>query len=100
MDKTFSFKDVVKILNDKNLKYYHVHLDSENITKGIWFIDFDSFIEFLNEKEIESVFINEEFYDCENFIISDEIIEKEIKFGVGIPEKILKDIMDKLKNIE
>lgn len=85
-------KDIKKRIEKENIKMYKVGLTPEVLTNGNNLFDIDSFIEFVHLQNINAVFGCELFDDANDYLITEEVLEKEL--GRYVAEE-MKDIIKK-----
>ena len=92
MKKGIQTEDIRNELSKNNIDSYIVELNQETVKSGIRFISIEDFIRFAKERNVNSVFIHEDYYQLEDFVLTDEFLKKEErKYGEYLPE-VIEDI--------
>lgn len=81
-------------IENKKIAFYEVSIPLDSIKNGIQFTDIDSFMKFVNEQKINTIFTHEYFDNPYEYIITDDIIEKTIGryFASEMKDIIINDI--------
>ncbi len=89
MNTTITLDDLKKLFSNNDINSYHISVSTNFIDNCIWFFEFDEYISFLKENNVKNVFLNEEFYEKDDYIITNEIVEWEMRHKSGfLPEFI------------
>lgn len=88
------FKSIQKRLNQKKINVYPIFTIG-NITKnGFSLGSIDAFMEFISKQKISSVFVYEQYESPEDYLISNELIEKETEY---LDDEFLIEIMPQIE---
>lgn len=92
MKKGIQTEDIRNELSKNNIDSYIVELNLETVKSGIMFNSLEDFVHFVKERNVKSVFVHDDHYQIEDFILGDEFLKKEErKYGQYLPE-IIEDI--------
>ncbi len=87
MSDAILVQDIQEILSSDNIGIYHIELNLETVKSGIRFDSLEDFVHFAKERNVKSVFVYDDYYKIENFILTDEFLKKEErKYGQYLPE--------------
>lgn len=73
-----NINDIKNRIEKENVNFYDVGLSTDVLINGIDLFSIDNFIDFVRSQKINVVFGSELLEDAEDYLITDEIIEREL----------------------
>lgn len=82
--------NLVQILKENNVNVYEVKISKSILDNCFEFISLDSYLDFLKNKNIKEVYVENNYLNINNLLINDSLVNKKIEsFSDSLKEEVL-----------